>query len=256
LLQAAHRRLLCADVCLRHRDAGERVPQIGLLRGQAEASVAGFLPSRPSVERQLGKPSVGDPREVDIGPVLLDGSVCLDQGRFALGKLRLGLGQLTIELAMPSRLEYPKASPEAYKTMLALSSAVAETGQPPKLIDLVNYRVSQLNGCAYCLDTHSKHLRVRGETEERLYMISAWRDAPHLYNDRERGTLAWAEAVTKLEHQQVADGIYDMARQAFSEAELSQLTMAVVAINGWNRFHVAFHRWAGDYQSEVGAKSA
>jgi AhpD family alkylhydroperoxidase len=126
----------------------------------------------------------------------------------------------------------PKACPDAYKAMLALGAAVAKTGLPIQLIDLINYRVSQLNGCAFCLDMHSKDLGTRGETEQRLYMISAWREAPHLYSDRERAALAWAEAVTRLKNQQVADSVYDLARQRFSEAELTQLTLAIVAING------------------------
>jgi AhpD family alkylhydroperoxidase len=106
----------------------------------------------------------------------------------------------------------------------------------------VNFRVSQLNGRAFCLDMHSKDLRARGETERRLYMTSAWREVPHLYSDRERAALAWAEAVTRLEDQLVPDAVYDMASREFSEAELTQLTLAIVAINGWKRFNVAFHK--------------
>jgi alkylhydroperoxidase family enzyme len=98
-------------------------------------------------------------------------------------------------------------------------------------------------------------LRARGETEQRLYMISAWREVPHLYSDRERAALAWAEAVTRLEDQQVPDEIYDIALEKFSEPELTQLTLAVVAINGWNRFNVAFNTPAGDYRSAVMRKS-
>jgi AhpD family alkylhydroperoxidase len=143
---------------------------------------------------------------------------------------------------MPSRFEYNKAHPDAYKAMLALSAAVAMAGLPPQLIDLINYRVSQLNGCAFCLDMHSKDLRTRGETEQRLYLVSAWREAPHLYTSRERAGLAWAEAVTRLEDRRVADGVYETARREFSGAELTALTLAVVAINGWNRFNVAFMR--------------
>jgi AhpD family alkylhydroperoxidase len=153
------------------------------------------------------------------------------------------------------RFFYTKASPDTYKAMLALSQAVGNTGLSPKLIDLVNYRVSQLNGCAYCLDMHSKDLRARGETEQRLYMISAWREMPQLYDRREQAALAWAEAVTKLEDQQVSDAVYDMARQEFSEAELAQLTLAVVAINGWNRFNVAFRTPAGNYKSAIMSKT-
>ncbi len=150
---------------------------------------------------------------------------------------------------MQERFRYDKADPDAYKAMLVLSQAVERTSLAPQLIDLINYRVSQLNGCAFCLDMHSKDLRTRGETEQRLYMISAWREAPHLYSGRERAALAWAEAVTQLPNQQVPDATYDTARKEFNEAELAQLTLAVVAINGWNRFNVAFHMPAGDYKS-------
>jgi AhpD family alkylhydroperoxidase len=157
---------------------------------------------------------------------------------------------------MQERFRYSKAYPDAYKAMLALSEAVAKTGLPPPLVDLVSYRVSQLNGCAFCLDMHSKDMRARGETEQRLYMISAWREAPHLYSERERAGLAWAEAVTRLEDQQVPDAVYDMARQQFSDAELTQLTLAIVAINGWNRFNVAFHTPAGSYRSAINRRTA
>ncbi len=102
---------------------------------------------------------------------------------------------------------------------------------------------------------HSKDLRARGEAEQRLYMISAWREAPHLYSDRERAALEWAEAVTRLENQQVPDVIYDHARKEFSEAELAQLTLAIVAINGWNRLNVAFHTPAGNYRSAIPRKT-
>jgi AhpD family alkylhydroperoxidase len=155
---------------------------------------------------------------------------------------------------MQVRSRYGAAYPDAYKAMLTLSQAVAKTGLAPQLVDLVNYRVSQLNGCAFCLDMHAKDLRARGETEQRLYMISAWREAPQLFSDRERAALAWAEAVTRLEDQQVPDSVYSLASQQFSEAELTQLTLAIVAINGWNRFNVAFHTPAGNYKSTIAAK--
>ena len=156
---------------------------------------------------------------------------------------------------MQERFQYSKAYPEAYKAMLALSQAVEKTGLTPQLIYLVNYRVSQLNGCAFCLDMHSKDLRARGETEQRMYMISAWREAPHLYSDRERAALAWAEAVTRLEDGQVSDEVYEIARQEFSQAELVQLTLAIVVINGWNRFNVAFRTPAGNYKSAIARKA-
>jgi AhpD family alkylhydroperoxidase len=156
---------------------------------------------------------------------------------------------------MQERIQYGNAYPDAYKAMLVLSQAVEKTGLAPQLIDLINYRVSQLNGCAFCLDMHSKDLRARGETEQRLYVISAWRETPHLYSNRERAALAWAEAVTRLEGQQVPDAVYDTARQEFSEDELTQLTLAIVAINGWNRFNVAFHTPAGNYKSAIVRKA-
>src|ERR1700682_2440752 len=107
--------------------------------------------------------------------------------------------------------------------MLALHMATRKSTLPPELLDLVDYRVSQINSCAFCLDMHSKDLRARGDTEQRLYMISAWRDAPHLYSPRERAALAGAEAVTRLVDQMVPDEVYDEARTEFSETELVQL---------------------------------
>jgi AhpD family alkylhydroperoxidase len=157
---------------------------------------------------------------------------------------------------MQKRSQYAKAAPDAFNAMLALAKAVEKTGLPPQLIDLINYRVSQMNGCAYCLDMHSKDLRARGETEQRLYMIAAWREAPHLYSDRERAALAWAEAVTRLDNREVPDAVYDAASQKFSEAEHAQLTLAIVAINGWNRFNVAYHTPAGNYKSNIKQSAA
>ena len=156
---------------------------------------------------------------------------------------------------MQSRFHYGQAYPDAFKAMLAFSQAVEKTGLPPQLIDLVNYRVSQINGCAFCLDMHSKDLRARGESEQRLYMISAWREVPQMFSSREQAALAWAEAVTRLKDQEVPDAVYDMACREFSEAELTQLTLAVVAINSWNRFNVAFHTPAGHYKSAVVRKT-
>ncbi|HMA70235.1 MAG TPA: carboxymuconolactone decarboxylase family protein [Xanthobacteraceae bacterium] len=152
---------------------------------------------------------------------------------------------------MHPRANYQKSAPDVLQGMLALSAVVKKSSLAPELIDLVDYRVSQINGCAFCLDMHSKDLRARGETEQRLYMVSAWRDAPHLYSSRERAALAWAEAVTRLVDQEVPDDVYDQARAEFSETELAQLTLGVVAINGWNRLNIAFHTPAGNYRSSV-----
>lgn len=152
---------------------------------------------------------------------------------------------------MQSRASYQKAAPDVFQGMLALSAVVQKSGLAPGLVDLVNYRVSQINGCAYCLDMHSKDLRARGETEQRIYMLSAWREVPDLYNARERAALAWAEAVTRLKDQEVSDEVYDQARKEFSDKELAQLTLGIVAINGWNRLNVAFRTPAGNYKSAI-----
>src|SRR5215470_11817900 len=136
---------------------------------------------------------------------------------------------------MQPRANYQKSAPDVLQGMLALSAVVKKSSLAPELIDLVNYRVSQINGCAFCLDMHSKDLRARGETEQRIYMLSAWRELPNLYNARERAALAWAEAVTRLTDQEVSDEVYDQARGEFSEKELAQLTLSIVSINCWNR---------------------
>src|SRR5258708_8550889 len=124
-----------------------------------------------------------------------------------------------MEVSMQERFRYAKAYPDAYTAMLALTHAVEMTGLAPQLIDLINYRVSQLNGCAFCLDMHSKDLRARGEDEQRLYMISAWREAPQLYSSREHAAFAWAEAVPRLQDQQDPKAVYDMARKDVSQSE-------------------------------------
>jgi AhpD family alkylhydroperoxidase len=145
------------------------------------------------------------------------------------------------------RFFYTKASPDTYKAMLALSQAVGNTGLSPKLIDLVNYRVSQLNGCAYCLDMHTKDARVAGESEQRLYVLSAWREAP-FYSERERAALAWTEAITRISDGAIDDALYGRAHQHFDDKEIVDLTLAVIAINAWNRLAIPFRTPAGSYQ--------
>ncbi len=115
------------------------------------------------------------------------------------------------------------------------------------LLDLISHRASQINGCAFCLDMHSKDLRAAGETEQRIYMLDAWREAP-FYSDRERAALAWTEAVTKITEGHVPDEIYEEVREHFSDEELIDLTLAVVAINSYNRINIAFRTPAGYYQ--------
>jgi AhpD family alkylhydroperoxidase len=135
----------------------------------------------------------------------------------------------------------------ALGAMFGLGKYLAKSSIEKPLQHLLEYRVSQLNGCAYCLDMHSKDLRAAGETEQRLFVLAAWREAP-FYTTRERAALAWAEAVTKLDGCQVSDEVYEAAAKEFSEQELIDLTMCVVAINGWNRLNIAFRTEAGSYQ--------
>jgi AhpD family alkylhydroperoxidase len=145
------------------------------------------------------------------------------------------------------RLRYPKVAPDAYRAMLALEEYVRSTSIEPTLVQLVRLRASYLNGCAYCVDMHTKDARVGGETEQRLYAVPVWRETP-FFTPRERAALAWTEAVTELGREGVPDEVYAAARAHFDEAELVRLTMAIVAINGWNRLSVAFRSEVGIYQ--------
>jgi AhpD family alkylhydroperoxidase len=145
------------------------------------------------------------------------------------------------------RIDPRKVAPEVYRAMATLESAVGATGLERNLLDLVRLRASQINGCAYCIDMHSKDLRAEGESEERLYLLDAWREAP-FYSERERAALAWTEAITLVSKDHVPDEVYEQARQQFSDDELAKLTLAVVAINGWNRFSIAFRAVPGHYQ--------
>jgi len=149
---------------------------------------------------------------------------------------------------MKSRLDAQKASPAALHAMSALEVAVRKSSKlEPALLELVKMRASQINGCAYCLDMHSKDARAAGESEQRLYTLDAWRETP-FFTDRERAALAWTEAVTLVAEGHVPDAVYEEVRPHFSEEELVNLTMAVVAINGWNRLSIAFRAVPGEYQ--------
>lgn len=132
----------------------------------------------------------------------------------------------------------------AMKSLYGMGMYLAKSSIEERLRNLIYFRVSQVNGCAYCLDMHSKDARAHGETEQRLYGLSAWRETPY-YNDRERAALAWAEAVTAGH---VPDDVYNDAIQQFSEEELIDLTLAVTTINAWNRFNLAFPTTPGDYR--------
>lgn len=148
------------------------------------------------------------------------------------------------------RLNFKRLVPAAYRAMLALESYVHEAGLESSLLELVKMRASQINGCAYCLDMHSKDARAAGETEQRLYVLNAWREAP-FYTERERTALAWTEAVTLVNESHVPEDVYQQARAHFSEEELVNLTIAIVAINGWNRLEVAFRGIPGRYRPRV-----
>ena len=148
---------------------------------------------------------------------------------------------------MTPRIDYPQADPGAFKAMLALQAHVDRSALDPALHDLVRLRASQINGCGYCIDMHSKQARARGETEQRLYGLDAWAEAP-FYSERERAALAWTEAVTLVREGHVADSAYATAREQFGESELVDLTLAIVAINGWNRLCIAFRSVPGTYQ--------
>jgi AhpD family alkylhydroperoxidase len=151
---------------------------------------------------------------------------------------------------MQSRLDFPKVSPQAVQAMLGLEAYLNPTSLDPSLRDLLKMRASQLNGCAYCIDMHSKDLRAAGESEQRLYLLDAWREAP-FYTERERAALGWIEALTRVADDHVPDQAYEDARRHFNERELVNLAMVAVAINGWNRLCVAFRSLPGTYQPSV-----
>jgi AhpD family alkylhydroperoxidase len=148
---------------------------------------------------------------------------------------------------MQARLEIQTVAPEAYRAMAGLQSYVNNSGLEPALLGLIQLRASQINGCAYCIDMHSKDARANGESEQRLYALSAWRETP-FFTDRERTALAWTEAVTLIGENHAPDELYEDARRRFTEKELVALTMAVVVINGWNRISIGFRSVPGTYQ--------
>jgi AhpD family alkylhydroperoxidase len=140
---------------------------------------------------------------------------------------------------MGPRLDYYKADPQAMHAMLGMERYNHENGLEASLLELVKMRASQINGCAYCLDMHSKDARAAGESEQRLYVLDAWREAP-FYTDRERAALAWTEGVTLISDGGISDELFTTARAQFSEQELVALTMAIITINGWNRLAISF----------------
>ena len=148
---------------------------------------------------------------------------------------------------MKNRMDHKTAAPDGIKAMWGLENYIHHCGLEPSLLELVKTRASQLNGCAFCLDMHAKDARAAGETEQRLYTLPAWEETP-FFTDRERAALAWTEAVTRVSDTHVPDEVYELARKHFTEKELVDLTLAIVAINGWNRLAISFRAEAGTYQ--------
>lgn len=147
---------------------------------------------------------------------------------------------------MEARLNFAEVSPGAMKAMRELEKFVANSGLERSLYELVKTRASQINGCAYCIDMHTKDARRAGETEQRLYALSAWRETP-FFSDRERAALAWTESLTLISENDVSDELYETVSKYFTESERVALTMAIVAINGWNRLAISFRTVPGTY---------
>jgi len=144
-------------------------------------------------------------------------------------------------------MNYAKIAPDALKAMLELEKYVHGSGLERSLYELLKTRASQINGCAYCLDMHTKDARKAGETEQRLYVLSTWRETP-FFTERERAALEWTEALTLISENDVPDSLYDSVREHFNEKEMIALTMAIVAINGWNRLAISFRTVPGTYE--------
>jgi AhpD family alkylhydroperoxidase len=140
---------------------------------------------------------------------------------------------------MRPRLDFYKASPDAAKAMLALEAAVRKLGLEPGLLELVKLRASQINGCAYCVDLHSTDARKHGESERRLHAVAVWREAP-FFTEKERAALAWTEALTRVSETRAPDADYEWLSSQFTEQERVNLTVAINAINGWNRLAIGF----------------
>lgn len=148
---------------------------------------------------------------------------------------------------MAQRIDLEKSAPDVFKRMLGFEALLKRGRIDSKLQELVKIRVSQINGCAYCLDMHTKDARQAGETEQRLYCLSAWRESP-FYSERERAALLWAERLTRISEYEISDELFDQVRTHFDEEELVYLTMMINMINSWNRFAISFQNDVGSYQ--------
>ena len=150
---------------------------------------------------------------------------------------------------MEQRLNYAKVSPDALRAMLELEKNVLSSTIERPLYELVKIRASQINHCAYCLDMHTKDARKAGESEQRIYALSAWRETP-FFTERERAALEWTEAVTLISQNDIPDSLYESVHKEFNEKEMVDLTMAVIAINGWNRLAISFRTVPGSYEAK------
>lgn len=148
---------------------------------------------------------------------------------------------------MSDRIDLVKTAPGAYKAMSSLETYIRQCGLEASLLELIKTRASQINGCAFCLDMHTKDARAHGETEQRLYTLSAWHETP-FFTERERAALAWTEALTLIAEDDISDELYQAALQHFTEQELVNLSMVIVTINSWNRLSIAFRKMPGTYQ--------
>ena len=163
-------------------------------------------------------------------------------------------GSQEVFIIMSPRIDVTKHS-DAVKAMYGLERIAREGGIERKLLHLIKTRVSQINGCAYCIDMHTKDARAEGETEQRLYGLSAWQESP-FYTPRERAALEWAETLTQIASHHVTDELFARTREHFTEAEIVGLTFAVIAINGWNRIAIPFRADVGSYQPGAAAAAA
>jgi AhpD family alkylhydroperoxidase len=155
---------------------------------------------------------------------------------------------------MKARIDFSNVNPGIMQAMLGLESQVRHAKFDSRLLDLVRMRASQINGCAYCLDMHSKDARANGETEQRLYGLEAWRETAY-YSERERAALEWTESLTLVSETHVPDDVFERVRKQFSDDELAHLSLAIVAINGWNRLNVAARTVPGGYVAGSLAKA-
>jgi len=155
---------------------------------------------------------------------------------------------------MNARIDFTQVNPGIIQAMLGLERQVHRSGLDSRLLDLVRMRASQINGCAYCLDMHSKDARANGETEQRLYGLEAWRETPY-YSPRERAALEWTEALTLVSETHAPDDVYERVQEEFSDDEVAHLSLAIAAINSWNRLNIAARTVPGDYVAGSIAKA-